>query len=180
MLVPIRVQRPPSTTAQFIGMRSFETASRFFFAQLRIAGTMRATIGVLFMKAERMLGATIVRICAEASDSGRPRKRSTIAASAPVRSTAAATTKRAATVSMPSLLIPLKASSGVSTPAARSTTTPPIIAMSGDRCTKSSSTSVITTTTAVRPACQPGAASIAKSGRVSSDSIMRPCNGVRS
>ena len=55
---------------------------------------------------------------------------------------------------MPSLLIPLRASSGVSTPAASSTTTPPIIAMSGPRWLKSRAASVANTTQAVSTACQ--------------------------
>ena len=148
------VQSPPSTTAAFIGMSSFDTLSRCFFAQSRIAGTIRATTGVLFMKAETTAGPTIVRSCAAASDCGRPSARSTTAASAPVRSTAAATTNSAATVSMPSLPMPRKASSGVRTPAASKATTPPIIAMSGARCPKSSITSVARTTTAVKTACQ--------------------------
>ena len=69
--------------------------------------------------------ATIVRTCAAASDRGRPSTRSTTAASAPVRSTAAATTNRAATVIIPSLLMPLRASAGVITPAASRSTQPP-------------------------------------------------------
>ena len=154
VLVPMSVHRPPRITAAFIGMRSFDTLRRCFLAQSRIAGTIRATTGVLFMNAESTAGAIIVRRCAEPSDVGRPSARSTRDASAPVRSTAAATTNSAATVSMPSLLMPLNASSGVSTPAARSTTTPPIMAMSGARCPKSSPASVTNTTAAVSAACQ--------------------------
>jgi hypothetical protein len=67
---------------------------------------------------------------------------------------AAATTNRAATVIMPSLAMPRSASSGSSTPAARSTTTPAIITMSGPRCTKSRSASVAATTVAVSAICQ--------------------------
>ena len=154
VLVPMSVHKPPSTTALFIGINSLETLKRFFLAQSRIAGTIKATTGVLFMNAETAAGAIMLRSCADASDSGRPSERSTRAAKPPVRSMAAATTNSAATVSMPSLLIPFRASSGVSTPAASSTTTPPIITMSGARWLKSKSEIVTNTTTAVSTACQ--------------------------
>ena len=154
VLVPIRVHKPPRTTAAFIGMRSLETLSLRFLAQSRMAGTIRATTGVLLTKAESTPGAIIVRSWAEASDVGRPRARSTSEAKAPVRSIAAATTNSAATVIMPSLLIPLSASSGVITPAAKSSTTPPIMTMSGARCTNNSAASVTMTTSAVSIACQ--------------------------
>ena len=101
VLVPIRVQRPPSTTAQFIGISSLEMLRPCLRAQPRRAGTMRATTGVLFMKAERIPGPIMVRIWAVGSDRGRPSSRSMIVWRAPVRSTAAATTKSAATVIMP-------------------------------------------------------------------------------
>ena len=106
VLVPISVHKPPSTTAEFIGIRSFETLSRFLRAHSRIAGTSRATTGVLFMNAETMPGPTMVRSWAAESDRGRPRTRSTITASAPVRSTPAATMNSAATEIIPSLAMP--------------------------------------------------------------------------
>ena len=165
VLVPMRVHKPPRTTAAFIGIRSFETLKRCFFAQSRIAGTISATTGVLFMKADTKAGPTIVRSCAEASVAGRPSTRSTTVASAPVRSTAAATTNSAATVIIPSLAIPLRASSGVRIPAARSTTTPPIIAMSGPRWPMRSATSVAQTTSAVSRAGQSPAGAAAASSR---------------
>ena len=96
----------------------------------------------------------MVRSWAEASDFGRPSARSTTAASAPVRSMAAATTKSAATVSIPSLAIPWKVSAGVSTPAASSSTAAPIITMSGARCPTSRLNTVPRTTAAVSSACQ--------------------------
>ena len=154
VLVPMSVQRPPRTTASFIGISSFETLRRCFFAQSRIAGTIRATTGVLFINAETTAGPSMVRSWAEASDFGRPSARSTTAASAPVRSMAAATTKSAATVSIPSLAIPWKVSAGVSTPAASSSTAAPIITMSGARCPTSRLNTVPRTTAAVSSACQ--------------------------
>jgi hypothetical protein len=148
------VHRPPRTTAAFIGMRSLETLNLCLAAHARIAGTISATTGVLFMKAETTAGPAIVRNCAAASDFGRPSTRSTTRARAPVRSTAAATTNRAATVIIPSLAIPRRASSGLRIPAARSTTTPPIIAMSGARWAEARRPSVTTTTAPVRRICQ--------------------------
>ena len=106
------------------------------------------------MKADTAAGASIVRNCAEASDCGRPSALSTTVARAPVRSTAAATTNSAATVSIPSLAIPLNASSGVRMPAASRATTLPIIAMSGARWLNSSIDSVTKTTNEVNRACQ--------------------------
>ena len=166
VLVPMSVHKPPRTTAAFIGIRSFETLKRCFLAQSRIAGTISATTGVLFMKAETNAGPIIVRSWAEASVAGRPSTLSTTVASAPVRSTAAATTNSAATVIIPSLAIPLRASSGVRIPAARSTTTPPIIAMSGPRWPMRRATSVAQTTSAVRRAGQSPAGATAASSAI--------------
>jgi hypothetical protein len=66
VLVPMSVHKPPRTTAAFIGIKSFETLKRCFFAQSRIAGTISATTGVLFMNAETNAGPIIVRSWAEA------------------------------------------------------------------------------------------------------------------
>ena len=154
VLVPMSVHSPPRMTAAFIGMSSLETGKRCFRAQSRIAGTIRATTGVLFMNAEATPGAIIVRNWAAESDCGRPRARSTSVARAPVRSSEAASTNRPATVIMPSLLMPLRASSGVITPPASSATTPAIITMSGDRCTNSRRPRTAMTTAAVRAAGQ--------------------------
>ena len=154
VLVPISVQRPPRTTASFIGIRSLETLNWCLRAQRRTAGTIRATTGVLFINPERTAGMVIVRSWASASDRGWPSPRSINTLSAPVRSTAAATTNKAATVSMPSLLMPARASAGVRMPAASKTTTAPIIAMSGARRPSNNASRVAATTPAVRIACQ--------------------------
>ncbi len=172
VLVPTNVHSPPRTTALFMGISSRDNDSRFFLAQSRTAGTIKATTGVLFITAESRAGMPITRACAEASEVGLPSTRSTIAERAPVRSIAAATTNRAATVSMPSLAMPAKASAGERMPLASSTITPPIIAMSGERCTSRITVNTPKSTMPVKVPCQEAVGST-QANRFAASGFMR-------
>jgi hypothetical protein len=92
VLVPINVHKPPRIVAKLSGMRSFETGIRNLRAHSMTAGTIAATSGVLFMKAETVATGSIMRICAAVVVRGLPNTRCAIQPMTPVSRKAVTTT----------------------------------------------------------------------------------------
>ena len=133
VLVPIRVNVPPSVVAKQSGMRSFDGEYRCRFAKSMVAGVSTATIGVLFRNA--LTNAVGMQRFASVDRIPLPDRSRSDASHriVPVFCIPAATTNKAATVRRPSFPKPRMAVPASMTPASITTTNPQSKAISGAR-----------------------------------------------
>ncbi len=109
VLVPMSEQVPPKIERNESGIKSREGEIRFLRHQVINTGTSIATFGVLFSTIADGTSTAAIKKSAFPSVSTRPKNRSPTYSITPVSRNPAATTKRAATVSIAEFEKPLKA-----------------------------------------------------------------------